>query len=401
MGRRGGVISALNQLARTAAREARRAERAAARVERDRERARKAASVAASIDYIEQRKLGVEALNIELQEQVTKLETILEGTFAIDDKIAFDSLRVAEAVPEFTTPHALAHAEARPVETSFINRVQRSTLFGWLPWVAKADARNLENARAEFTGAIKSWEERERRRQDALHRARVEHAEHVNAQLDKARKNNVEVDRFESEYRAGGADALVAYNSMVLERSAYPEPIESDFELSYFQDAGELAVDYALPHISCVPTVSEYKFVKSKDTIDEKPRRPTQVRALYQDIVVAICLRTLHEVFEADHHGAIRSVVFNGYVAGVDPATGQDAERCLIAVRARRQAFETLNLRRVEKLACLEKLGGEISSRPDELAAVSVVPPYGAGGGEIETVEEPSGRKSTGRGGRA
>jgi restriction system protein len=397
MGRRGGVISALDRMARTAAREARKAEVAAARFEREQNRARKAALAASKANYLEQRQLSAEALNAELQEQVAMLETILDGAFAIDDTIAFDSLRVAEVAPEFTTPPKLAQAETRPAEASFTGLIQRSALFGWVPWIAKAEARKLHLARASYAAAIREWDDTERRRQEALHRARVEHAKWVEEQLAKARQHNAEVDRFESEYKASAADAIVAYNSMVLERSAYPEPIDCEFELSFSEDAGELAIDYALPDISCVPSVSEYKFIKSKDTIDEKSRRPTQIRAIYQDIVAAICLRTLHEVFEADHFGAIRSVVFNGYVSGVDPATGQDAERCIVAVRARRQVFETLNLRRVEKLACLEKLGGEISSRPDELAAVSVIPPFGEGGGQIETVDEPDNRKRRGR----
>jgi len=395
MGRRRGLVSALNNLAREAAREQRRREvgarrDAAAQVRRARERARaqKAAAAQTKAERIEQRELEVEELNEELNEQLARLSEILEATLQIDDAIAFSSLKTSETYPAFSPPPALNGAAPRPSPT-----VVPRGLFLWLPWVARLHAEKVAHATTRDENAVKAWESDERKRLDSLHQARVQHEKAAAEHASQQRSRNEQIDEFEHEYRAGNADAVVAYNALVLERSAYPEPLDCDCELSYYSEAGELAIDYELPTVDCIPNVAEYKFVKSKDSIEEKPRKASQIRSLYQELIVSVCIRTLHEVFEADQRAQIRSVVFNGYLSGVDPATGQDVERCLVSLRARRDTFVGLNLRRIDKLACLEKLGGEISSKPDELVAVPVVTPYGLGEGQIELVEEPASKK--------
>ena len=87
---------------------------------------------------------------------------------------------------------------------------------------------------------------------------------------------------------------------MVLERSSYPEGFPQEFRTAYLPESKELVIEYELPDTTIIPTASEYTYVKAKDEIKEKERKAADVKSLYQDIVAAVCLRTIHELFEAD-----------------------------------------------------------------------------------------------------
>ncbi len=112
---------------------------------------------------------------------------------------------------------------------------------------------------------------------------------------------------------------------MVLERSEYPEGFPQNFQLFYLPSQKQLNIEYELPSVSCIPNVGEYKYVKTRDAISAKPRKQTEIKGLYSDIVASVALRTVHEVFEADQHDHVQVIVFNGYVQGIDSATGKDA----------------------------------------------------------------------------
>src|SRR5439155_4619215 len=84
-------------------------------------------------------------------------------------------------------------------------------------------------------------------------------------------------------------------------------------------------------------------------------------------------IRTLHELFEADRSEKLETVVFNGFVDGTDKATGKAIRPHLVTVRATREAFQNLDLSRVEPLACLRALNASVSKSPSELLPVRPV----------------------------
>jgi restriction system protein len=160
---------------------------------------------------------------------------------------------------------------------------------------------------------------------------------------------------------------------MILERSQYPDEFPQNFRVTYAEDSKELVIEYQLPTVEIIPAVQEYKYVKSRDAIDEKQRKQTEIKEIYQDVIAAICLRSIHEVFEADQGNVIDLVVFNGYVETVDPATGKDIKPFLISIRVTKERFLEIDLKRAEKKACLRNLGAQISPRPDELQPVKPI----------------------------
>jgi restriction system protein len=135
----------------------------------------------------------------------------------------------------------------------------------------------------------------------------------------------------------------------------------------------EFVVEYELPNTDIVPAILEYRYVKTKDVIEEKLRKTSEIKEIYQDIVASICLRTIHEIFEADQANNILVVAFNGFVQTIDPSTGKDIRPCLISIRTTKEKFSEINISRIDKRACLRNLGAQVSQRPDEMQAVKPV----------------------------
>jgi restriction system protein len=321
-------------------REARETERAARQAERLRALSRKEAKQ----QYLEERQDEVTDRNNALSARIDELQSILEHTISIDDTISFDSLRIKTKYQ----PFKLAPDLNRPTEKP-----------GWLGRVWPPLMKRFESAEAE--------------RHDKIRKAKSDHAEAEQTFLKKANQRNAEVDEFEAAYHRGDQSAIEMYNSMVLDRSTYPEEFPQAFRVAYVAESKQLVIDYELPTVSVIPAAAEYKYVKTKDLIEEKPRKSNEIKSLYQDIVAAVTLRTVHEVIEADQGQHMDVVVFSGSVQSVDPTTGQDIKPCLISLRVTRPTFTQINLARIEKLACLRNLGAQVSPRPAEMLAVKPI----------------------------
>lgn len=356
-GHRGGFFT---QLARNAARSQREAERERRRREADwtrqqREHERLRASEArerAATEreqrqlYLEQRNREVLDMNEDLRQTLDRLAGILEATLPKDDTISFASLQHQAAIP-FIPPAHLAEPLPAPKRPGFWQ--------GLLP----SGERRYREALEEHAGT-------EQRRLDALEQARLEHERMVTEQVQ-------QIASFEQAYRVGYREAIIAYNSMVLERSEYPDGFPQTFRVSYAPEAKELVIDYEVPGPSIVPAAESYNYVRSRDVIDTKSRKPADRRERYQDIVAAVALRTLHEVYEADQGSHLQVVTFSGFVRATDPATGKDVNPCLLSVRVTRDRLLELNLGRVDKQACLRNLGAQVSPRPAELQPVKPI----------------------------
>jgi restriction system protein len=358
---RGGFVSFLAAVARESARAQRQAESARKRhlreqavatriAERQRAAATKLADKEARHRYLEDRSEATAELNRQLEERLSELKSVLQKTLSVDDTIAFNSLRIAEDYCQFNPPEGLAKPAPPPEIQNYLSELKEPTGLSLLvPGSQSRYLRQLEEAESKYEEAKKKYEIRETERKAKLDSIYQEYDQSRTSHLLKARQRNQEVQELEAAYHCGDPNAVITYNSMVLERSEYPDGFSQEFRLAYVSESKEFVVDYELPSVEVVPTVSEYKYNKSRDTIDEKPRKVTEIKELYQDTVAAVALRTVHEVLEADQTGHVQVVVFNGFVSTVDPATGRDIHPCLISFRATRERFAQINLLSVHK----------------------------------------------------
>jgi restriction system protein len=301
---------------------------------------------------------------------VESLRAILAAALLINDTISFDDLRLPEETEPLQPPTELTTPKTPPRREDFLKQVRPLSLFERLFSRRRRYERELAQADARFAATQNEFEASEASRQARLAALKAAHAQKVEQQLARVRQRNAEVDELSAAYRDGQPSAVMAYCCMVLERSSYPEGFPQEFRLAYLPEPKELVIDYELPTFSIVPRVAEYRYVKSKDVIDEKARKASDIKDIYQEVVAAVALRTIHEVLEADQGAHLSVVVFNGFVNGVDSATGQDVRPYLISVRTTKKRFAELDLSRIEKRACLRNLGAQVSPQPTELQAV-------------------------------
>ncbi|PBC77336.1 restriction system protein [Streptomyces sp. TLI_235] len=172
--------------------------------------------------------------------------------------------------------------------------------------------------------------------------------------------------------RAGVPEAVEEYFETALGwRDDWPEGFPHTAEAVWDAGARQLVVEWPLPDFSVVPAVARHRYVKTDDRDAEVARPVGERRALYREVVAQCALRVLAEAFRADTEGLLASVVVNGVVEAVDPATGREESRCLVSVATERADFLALDLERVAAVDCLEEaLHGRLSARPDRPEAV-------------------------------
>lgn len=384
MGRRSGFEGFLRATVRAAAaaeRENQRALRARETQMRQLERHKRmaaaqqardhrAAEKMAKAQYLEDRQEEVDDLNAELQDRLDELRGLLSHTLSFDDRINFASLRSSAPFERFQSP-----PELLPVGAPIPNKVAALSWFRkLLPGAGKRHATEVERNNQASLKARYEFDCSENDKRARLEKFKDEYEQRKIAYELDVKRRNAELDEFQSAYMEKESEAIIAYNEMVLTRSEYPsEGFPQKFRIAYQEQSGDLVVEYDLPEVSVVPSEADFKYVKTKDQIDAKARKPTEIKQIYQDIVASIALRTLHELFEADQAGALSLVTFNGVIDTHDPASGREVRVPVVSVRAPKEIFETLILDRVDKIACLKNLGAQVSSRPDELQAIKPI----------------------------
>ena len=380
MARRSGFVSTMNVIARDTARRQRQAEAEKKRQERSQiqaarnaERAEKLLDKENKQRYLEARIEETAENNAEIAEKIKALQGILEHTLGIDDTITFDSLRIRDNYSPMPIPQDLSTAKPPPDKRRFVESVKTPGFLENALGMKGRYQREIQVAEAQYEVALTAYKASEQERQNRLAELQKQNEAAEQSFIAKIQQHNQEVDELETLYKNGDISAVITYNSMVLERSEYPDGFPQNFRLAYAPESKEMVVEYELPGVTIIPNVSEYRYVKTKDAIEEKPRKAAEIKELYQDIVASITLRTLHEILEADQAKLIDVITFNGFVNSVDPATGKDIRPCLVSVRITRENFLEINLTRIDKRACLRNLGAQVSPQPQAMQPVKPI----------------------------
>lgn len=251
--------------------------------------------------HLEARQQETADLNASVSETLDNLAGVLSHTLLKNDTIDFESLRAREIPPSPRFSENLLNAAPEPHEVDFVSHLVEPTGVKalWPGAKAKYEAE-LAEARNAYLCAVEEWRQFELHRLQQLTDAELAHQIELQDFEHKIHSRNADVDEFEAAYRAGDPDAIVAYNSMILERSLYPDGFPQKFSLAYTEASKQLVIEYELPSSDIIPKAVEYKYVRSSDSINEKPRKLTEVRILYQDLVASVALRTMHEVIEGE-----------------------------------------------------------------------------------------------------
>lgn len=293
----------------------------------------------------------VDEKNAALESTKSKLERLLQDALALDSYIDLDSLKTSPRIPDF--------AGRRPRRHSYLP-IPLSGFESLFPWKRRA-------YRDQYEAAETKYKEDHHDYREALN----EHQKQVDQEQAEVEAHNEEVELYKQDFAAKKPKAVGNYFELILKNSAYPPNFSQKSIIVYSAKAAELRIDFALPTIDVIPETKSYQYHKDIDEIARTDLPQKQRRQLYSLVLAQISLRTIYEIFEADRTKIVDSIVFDGYVEGINPSTGQPGRFCLVALNITRQQFDSLDLRRVEPLSCLKGLNARLSSKPDQLLAVS------------------------------
>jgi len=165
----------------------------------------------------------------------------------------------------------------------------------------------------------------------------------------------------------GTVDAVQEYVGIVLANSVYPEWFSVTHSATFEPATAELSLRVLVPGPDAIPAVKSYRYTKTTDEIAEIAATQKDTKDRYARVVSDIALRSLHEVFEADRRNLIASISLELGTKTISPATGQPTYVPFVAVAARREEFEALDLSAVVPAATLEHLGASVSKNPHGL----------------------------------
>ncbi|MEI8142086.1 MAG: restriction endonuclease [Chitinophagia bacterium] len=173
--------------------------------------------------------------------------------------------------------------------------------------------------------------------------------------------SNSKVDELKKLYQNGDEGAIEEYFEIVLNNSVYPEAFPQTFVLNYTSTTKLLLVNYDLPPIDKLSNVKEIKFISNE--FKDYYYNDSQMESLFDLTMYNICIRTIHELFEADTNNFLDFVCFNGWVNSMDKSKGHRVNSCIMSIQVNKQEFEKINLQNIDVKVCFKSLKGIGSSK--------------------------------------
>lgn len=365
-------------------------ERAAAQLARASEADKKRLAKEAREAHVAAMEAEAERRNLELTEAYQAIDSLLAATLEVDDYVDLTTLRTVAEHPPFEridleAPVPLPNPVIDPPQPVFAPPLPPKGLRGLLgnkkheKVVADATGAH-ERAVAEWqTGlheaelareAAASWHaDMEAKRVSELEVERARYAEECSARETAAAERNSAIDKLIADLGYGAVDAVQEYVSIVLSNSVYPDDflVEHDFEFD--AATAELRLRVLVPGPDKLSTTSTYKYTKSSDEITAASLSQKACKDRYASAVHQVALRSMHEVFEADRRGLIKTISLEVGTETINPATGREGYIPFVAACAERDSFLALNLSNVLPAATLGHLGAAVSKSPYDLVS--------------------------------
>lgn len=367
MARRGSVLGTVNRLVREM-------EKTRQQQIRIAQRQQEIAIKEAKELYQQQRAEKVEECNQELLKQIFAIQNILNEPFLTSPKTYYESQKQKEHYPPFVLSANESIEPKKPRRSTYLQGiVEPEGLIKIIPGVMKKYEAALAEAELRYADALSKYENAVINRNRRIDNLLSEYEKGKEQKLEQIRAYNESIEKAYEDFKNSDPEQIIAFVSYILDKSEYPVNFLKNIRVNYRVGPKELLIEYELPQLSVIPTVLEYRYIKTRDEITEKTRPQKAIKQDYQDLIAAITLRTLKECFFADQFDFIDVISFNGMLSTVDLATGQDIRPCLISVRTTKEQFEEINLDRVDKSACLRNLGAVTSPRPEESMAIKPI----------------------------
>ncbi|MGY8660565.1 MAG: hypothetical protein ACKVKH_18275, partial [Verrucomicrobiales bacterium] len=332
----------------------------------------------------------VERLSLELSDQYEEIDSLLEATLAVDDYVDLEILRPLVEYPAFPRPDLQVPTPPReaildPPEPTLQMPEPPKGLKKLLgkKRQQRVEIEAMETHRRETEDWHSSLEEVEASRQrwreeyaqlEAVRLAELEQADNAYAHecatiKAKAVALNADIDELINNLGYGAPDAVDEYVSIVLSNSVYPDHFPVAHTFTFDASTAELNLVVLVPGPDKVPSIKAYKYVKASDEITTTQLSQKACKDRYAAAVHQVSIRSIHEVFEADRRGIVKTISLELGTQTINPATGTETYLPFVAVCAARESFLEFDLSAIVPPATLEHLGASVSKNPYGLVA--------------------------------
>jgi restriction system protein len=320
--------------------------------------------------YLESRNEEVADRNEELAETDAALRSVLEVSLAEDWRVDYEALKRRDRPAVFD---AAGYDGEWPVpqEASYMPRAP-----GVLAKTFRAEKTQARQealvavARTRFQEALLERESKEQERQQILAQRQLDYSKYAAALESEVNGHNASVDARRLAYEAGEPGAVVDHLAFAFEQEMWPEGFPEVINLAFVPESKQLVIEREVPTLEVVPGAAGYRYVRARDEITHSARPASQRKALYVDMVAQVVLRTIHVALAADTSNVVQTVVLNCLVDTIDRSTGAPVRPCLVSVRVGREGFTSIELSKVDAIACLHGLNAHVSRDPTELQPI-------------------------------
>jgi len=341
---------------------------AAERHRRESTRAAARANREALRAYQQEREVEVVRQTTEIEDRVAELRGVLRARLGTP-AFRIEQLGVEPVIPPFD-PGVLG----RPIPPPNPVHYQVAPPSGFGAFTPGAQARHeheVAQVRARWDNDVRAAQAAEHDRRRRLEEYHAQYTRWADGQRSSAHRREAQVRDLIRRLAARDADTIEDYfEGVLLAAPDWPEGFPDQSVLAYDPAGRHLVVDHELPGTDIVPALARVRYVKGDDIDKDVARSASDRRAIHRDVLAQSALRIIAEVLRADHGNNLDGVVVNGFVEGVDPATGRPGRTYLVTLTMSAHEFHAISLDRVDAVACLEAKGGRLSARPDRPTAV-------------------------------
>jgi len=315
--------------------------------------------------HVSARQGEADSLNEDLTTRLEDIETLITSTLGRRLALTFESLKRPLHLRAFEPgglekPGVEPHFKGPPLPGFF------SRLFGGQSRYEKELAAVTEAHKR----ALSEFDAQERLRLARLASLRASYDDECARRRGEVSAQHLEIDQLEHDFATRDPAAVAEYYCAALDRDVLPDTFPMTFRVAYVAESRQLVVERDLPAVDVIPVESSFRYVKARDSIESSRRPASQIRSLYAGLVARFALRSLNVLAQANSSDVVNTIVLSCFVNTIDPATGHPIRPCLLTVRVATEAFRNIDLAKIDPIACLRGLNGQVSPSPHELRPV-------------------------------
>lgn len=296
-----------------------------------------------SLNYSQDPKQAVKMMTDDIIEYRKQFEYILSQSLEKDDRYDWEKYMIKDTYPEFIYSEEIKEDETQEKESN-------KSFFSKLFKLKKEDEnKNSCNDNNSKINALKEY---------LIKKEEFE---------KKKRKNNSEILYLKKYFEQSEQSAVQKYAEMIIETSEYTVDIEADKHIRYNQYEKSLTVNFLFGSSKSFPIIKEFIFNDATLSFEEIMFSKKEIEEFYIHILYTVCVRTIHELFEAIYTNSVNTITFNGYVINengdvnsiiFNSDIGQNSMvRCVFSVTAPREKFLLIDLTKQSVEKTLESLG--------------------------------------------